>query len=171
MLVLLWITLSPSFPGAVNAKEVVHDAEFYVLEAQHGDKWKAQDERLRAKLDELERKHGTPPNIIHIMWDDTPVGDIGIPHLQKNRGFETPNMNQLGDDGIYFTRMVPIPTAASSKSPVWSGSHRETSPRSRTSGMTTSTTRASGARSCCRTSSRWRRLSVACSPGALRALG
>jgi arylsulfatase len=39
------------------------------------------------------------------MWDDTPFGDIGIPAIQKVRGFETPNLNRLAEEGILFTRM------------------------------------------------------------------
>ena len=39
------------------------------------------------------------------MWDDTAFGDIGMPAIQKVRGFETPQMNKLADEGILFTRM------------------------------------------------------------------
>ena len=35
------------------AQDIVHDAEYYVLEAQHGDAWAAEDKALQAKLDEL----------------------------------------------------------------------------------------------------------------------
>jgi arylsulfatase len=91
------------------AGEIIHDAEYYVLEAQHGERWAEQDKELQAKLAELREKHGTPPNIIHVMWDDTPVGEVGIPHLQKMRGFETPNINKFGAEGIFFTRMYTGP--------------------------------------------------------------
>ena len=85
-------------PGGVWAKDkIVHDAEYYILEAQHGEKWAAEDKELNKKLAELKEKHGTPPNIIHIMWDDTPVGEIGIPQIQKMRGWETPKMNQFAN--------------------------------------------------------------------------
>ncbi|MEP4076296.1 hypothetical protein [Haloferula sp.] len=73
--------------GTTSQAEIIHDAEYYVLEAQHGEKWAKQDEELQAKLAVLEEKHGTKPNIIHIMWDDTPVGEVGIPHIQKMRGW------------------------------------------------------------------------------------
>jgi arylsulfatase len=87
------------------ANDFVQDAEYYVLKAQHGDKWAAQDKELNKRLAELEKKFGTPPNLIHIMWDDTAYGDIGMPAIQKVRGFETPQMNKLADEGIMFTRM------------------------------------------------------------------
>ncbi|NIQ89138.1 MAG: sulfatase, partial [Deltaproteobacteria bacterium] len=59
--------------------KIIHDAEYYILEAQNGEKWKAEDSQLDKKLAELKKQHGRPPNIIHIMWDDTAYGDVGIP--------------------------------------------------------------------------------------------
>ena len=90
---------------AMAAKDFVQDAEFYVLKAQHGEKWAEEDKELNKRLAELEKKFGTPPNLIHIMWDDTAFGDIGMPAIQKVRGFETPQMNKLAEEGILFTRM------------------------------------------------------------------
>jgi arylsulfatase len=90
---------------AEAADSIVHDAEYYVLAAQHGKKWAAEDIALEAKLEELQQKHGRPPNLIHIMWDDTAYGDVGIPAIQKVRGLTTPSINRLADEGILFTRM------------------------------------------------------------------
>ena len=53
----------------------VHDAEYYVVEVQNKEKWAAEDKDLDARLAELRVKHGTPPNIIHIMFDDLAFGD------------------------------------------------------------------------------------------------
>jgi len=86
-------------------KEIVHDAEYYVLEAQNGEKWAKEDEGLARRLAELQKKHGRPPNLVHIMWDDTAFGDVGIPAIQKVRGLQTPNLNQLAAEGIMFTRL------------------------------------------------------------------
>jgi arylsulfatase len=94
------LSIAPAYPG-----DIVHDAEYYVLEAQNGDRWESEDMALGQKLRELREKHGRPPNLIHIMWDDTPFGDIGIPAIQKVRGFETPHLNRLAAEGILFTRM------------------------------------------------------------------
>ena len=91
--------------GPALAKDIVHDAEYYVLEAQHGEKWAANDKALAKKLAALKKKYGRPPNLIHIMWDDTPFGDVGIPAIQKVRGYETPNLNKMAEEGILFTRM------------------------------------------------------------------
>jgi len=101
------LTALLAMAGVATAQSgpIIHDAEHYVLAAQHGERWAAEDQALQAKLDALEAKHGTKPNIIHIMWDDTAVGEVGIPEIQAVRGFETPNMNQMADEGINFMRM------------------------------------------------------------------
>jgi hypothetical protein len=108
---------------SVKAKEIIHDAEYYVLEAQYGEKWAAEDKALDAKLAELKAKYGTPPNIIHIMWDDTPVGEVGIPQIQKMRGWETPNINKFSSEGIFFTRMYTEPSCTPSRAAVMTGRH------------------------------------------------
>src|SRR6266480_1481227 len=77
--------------SAQQNEPIVHDAEYYILDAIHGDRWAAEDKDLDQKLAELRKRFGTPPNIIHIMFDDTPVGEIGVPFIQKQRGWETPN--------------------------------------------------------------------------------
>ena len=100
-----------AFAGTANAasgeatNSIVHDAEYYILNAQNGDKWAAEDNTLDQKLAELREKHGRSPNLIHIMWDDTAFGDVGIPAIQKVRGLETPSLNKMAAEGILFTRM------------------------------------------------------------------
>ncbi len=88
-----------------GGKTIVHDAEYYVLEAQNGERWAAEDRTLDARLAELRKKHGRAPNIIHIMWDDTSFGDVGIPAISKIRGFESPSIDRMAREGILFTRM------------------------------------------------------------------
>ncbi|MDG1893889.1 MAG: sulfatase-like hydrolase/transferase, partial [Fuerstiella sp.] len=65
----------------------------------------AEDESLDDRLAELRKKHGRAPNIIHIMWDDTAFGDVGIPAIQQIRGLRTPHLNEMARQGILFTRM------------------------------------------------------------------
>ena len=88
-----------------KAQDIVHDAEYYVLEAQNGERWATEDVGLQAKLADLREKFDAPPNLIHIMWDDTAFGDVGIPAIQKVRGLDTPNLNALAEEGMMFTRM------------------------------------------------------------------
>ncbi len=99
------LSMSCGSPEVSAAKEIIHDAEFYILNAQHSDKWNAEDSELDKKLAELSAKYGRPPNIIHIMWDDTAFGDVGIPAIQKVRGLDTPNLNKMAEEGMLFTRM------------------------------------------------------------------
>lgn len=117
------LVLSCGSPDVGAAKDIVHDAEFYVLKAQHGDRWAAQDKELNKKLKALKDKYGTPPNIIHIMWDDTAVGEVGIPALQKNRGFETPELNKIAAEGAYFTRMYTEPACTQTRAATITGRH------------------------------------------------
>ena len=43
--------------GAQAAKDnIIHDAEYYILKAQHGEKWQKQDKELNAKLAALHKK-------------------------------------------------------------------------------------------------------------------
>jgi len=108
---------------AVKAQEIVHDAEYYVLKAQHGEKWNSEDNKLDKRLEALYKKYGAPPNIIHIMWDDTPVGEIGVPEIQTLRGFKTPNINKLAGEGINFMRMYTEPSCTPSRAACMTGRH------------------------------------------------
>ncbi len=107
--------------GNLRPQKIIHDAEHYLLAAQHGGKWAIENKSIDAKLAELKKKFGTPPNIIHIMWDDTAVGEIGIPEIQKVRGFSTPNMNQMAKDGINFMRMYTEPSCTPSRAAAITG--------------------------------------------------
>jgi len=112
-----------SFAGSIKAKDIAHDAEFYVLKAQHGEKWAQEDQEIKEKLAMLKKKYGSPPNIIHIMWDDTPFGEVGFPALQKLRGFSTPNINKLATAGINFVRMYTEPSCTPSRAATMTGRH------------------------------------------------
>ena len=97
------ITATAFVASAAVAEEIVHDAEYYILKAQNGERWATEDKGLDAKLDQLREKFGQPPNIVYILWDDTAYGAVGYPGLQKNFGYETPNINQMAAEGINFT--------------------------------------------------------------------
>ena len=40
------------------AADIVHDAEYYILKSQNGDRWATEDAKLDAKLAEVREKHG-----------------------------------------------------------------------------------------------------------------
>ena len=110
------------FTAVVQAKEqIVHDAEYYVLEAQNGQAWAVEDGKLDEKIAELRKKYGTPPNIIHYMWDDQPVMAFGDPIYQQIRGYETPHLNKLAAGGMMFSRMMTEPGCTPSRAAVLTG--------------------------------------------------
>ena len=119
----LWLLVGVAVAPRVGAQEIVHDAEYYILEAQNRQVWTAQDANLDSRLEELRAEHGTPPNIIHVMWDDTSFGDVGIPAISKIRGFETPSINRMADEGILFTRMYTEVGCTPSRAAVLTGRH------------------------------------------------
>ena len=45
----------PASTLAKESKDIVHDAEYYILEAQNGQKWSAEDKTLDQKLTELRK--------------------------------------------------------------------------------------------------------------------
>ena len=91
--------------------KIVHDAEYYILEAQNGEKWAADDKAVDAKLSEFRAKNGgKPPNILYILIDDIGFGDLGIPELNAIRGYKTPNLNKFSDESMRFARMYTEPS-------------------------------------------------------------
>ena len=97
--------------AADKPAEIVHDAEYYILEAQNGKKWAADDKVVDAKLAEFTKRNGgKPPNIIYILVDDIGFGDLGIPELNAVRGYKTPNINKLATQSMRFVRMYTEPS-------------------------------------------------------------
>lgn len=90
---------------------IIHDAEYYILEAQNGEKWAADDKKVDEKLAAFKEKNGgKPPNILYILIDDIGYGDLGIPELNKLRGYETPSFNKLSDESMRLSRMYTEPS-------------------------------------------------------------
>lgn len=109
--------------GQLPAQQVIHDAEYYILEEQNAERWAAEDGELNAKLAELKKKHGRPPNIVYILWDDMTFGAVGFPALQKNFGYTTPNINRMAREGINFTRMYTEPSCTPTRVAFLTGRH------------------------------------------------
>jgi arylsulfatase A-like enzyme len=102
---------------------IVHDAEFYLSQAANRESWESEDAEISERLDGLEADRGRRPNIIHIMWDDMAFGDLGIPALKAIRGFDTPNIDRMTEEGILFTRMYTEPACTPSRAAVLTGRH------------------------------------------------
>lgn len=108
---------------ALAQDKIVHDAEYYVIEAQNGERWEAEDKTLDKRLAELKKKHGKAPNIIYILWDDMAFGDAGIPAINKIRGFDTPQCNRMAEEGMMFTRMYSEPSCTPTRAASITGRH------------------------------------------------
>ena len=106
-----------------RGQDIIHDAEFERLRDQHGDKWANEDSVLDARLAELKAKFGKSPNIIHLMWDDSGYGDVGSPLLTQVHGVDTPNIAQMAEDGMTFTRMYSEPSCTPTRAAVLTGRH------------------------------------------------
>ncbi|MDX2434494.1 MAG: sulfatase-like hydrolase/transferase, partial [Desulfobacterales bacterium] len=92
-------------------KKIIHDAEYYVLEAQNGEKWADDDKQVDEKLAELRKKNnGKPPNIIYILLDDVGFGEIGMPDMAVTRGYKTPRISALAKEGLSLQRMYSEPS-------------------------------------------------------------
>ena len=101
--------------------QIIHDAEQVILQEQFGDQWAKQDKEIDKKLKALEKKFGKKPNIIHIMWDDNSFGEVGIETFNKIRGFDTPRLNKMGEEGITFTRMYTEPSCTPTRAAALTG--------------------------------------------------
>ena len=108
----------------VNARELVHDAEYYVIEAQNGERWRADDKLIEGKLADFYSRNGNkPPNIIYILLDDLGFGEIGMPGLDVIRDYSTPNINKLARGGMSLQRMYTEPSCTPTRVAFLTGRH------------------------------------------------
>ena len=107
-----------------TAADIVHDAEYYVLENQNGERWAKDDKAVDDMLADFRRRNGgKPPNIFYILIDDMGFGDMGIPELNSIRGYETPSMNQFADEGMRLSRMYTEPSCTPTRVAFMTGRH------------------------------------------------
>ena len=59
---------------AQQGSQIVHDAEYYILEAQNGASWAAEDEALDARLAGLHETLFIESNPIPVKWAVTELG-------------------------------------------------------------------------------------------------
>ncbi len=93
------LLMMAALPSVANAQQ--HDAEYYRQEARFGDEWAADDQQVREKLAALEERFGKKPNIVYILADDTGYTELGA-YGGGIRGFKTPNLDRLADEGMRF---------------------------------------------------------------------
>lgn len=102
--------------------DIVHDAEYYLLEAQNGDRWVKEDADITQRLADIREKHGgKPPNIIYILLDDVGFGEIGMPELSVIRGYKTPAIDALAKEGLSLQRMYTEPSCTPTRVAMMTG--------------------------------------------------
>jgi arylsulfatase len=121
VLVLLCLVVNSSLAGSKKGK-IVHDAEYYILEAQQGKRWKTDDKAISTKLAKIRKKNGgKAPNIIYILLDDVGFGEIGMPELSVIRGYKTPHMDALAKEGLSLQRMYSEPSCTPTRVAMMTG--------------------------------------------------
>ncbi len=105
-------------------QDIVHDAEYYILEAQHAEEWAASDTVVDEKLAEFrERNGGKSPNILYILIDDIGFGDLGSKTLNSVRGYKTPAINEIAREGMRLSRMYTEPSCTPTRVAFMTGRH------------------------------------------------
>ncbi len=103
-------------PAFAQDAPIIHDAEYYVLKQQNAAVWAENDKQVDELLAQFrEQNDGKPPNVFYILIDDLGFGDMGMPELNAVRGYSTPNINQLAEDGTRFARMYTEPSCTPSR--------------------------------------------------------
>ena len=121
--ILLVIALS-MYGTFASASGIVHDAEYYVLEKQNGERWTVEDEDLDERLAEFRKKNGgKSPNIFYILIDDIGFGDLGNEALNSIRGYKTPSINKFAREGMRLSRMYTEPSCTPTRVAFMTGRH------------------------------------------------
>ncbi len=106
------------------ANQIIHDAEYAIIEAQNGKAWAADDKAIDKKLAEIRKKNGgKPPNIVYILLDDVGFGEIGMDELSVIRGYKTPNITALAKEGLSLQRMYSEPSCTPTRVAMMTGRH------------------------------------------------
>ena len=107
--------------GVHAQEQIQHDAEHYMLLAQHGERWAQEDKAIAAKLEEVRKANGGKrPNILFVLIDDVGFGEMGDPVLNDVRGYETPNINAFARESLTFSRMYSEPTCTPTRTAICS---------------------------------------------------
>jgi len=105
------VVFSISATAVQAAGEIVHDAEYYILQAQNAEKWAADDGAVDEMLAAFRKRNGgKPPNIFYILIDDIGFGDLGSETLNSIRGYKTPAINEFAREGMRLSRMYTEPS-------------------------------------------------------------
>ncbi|MEH6633766.1 MAG: sulfatase-like hydrolase/transferase [Halopseudomonas aestusnigri] len=111
-----------AFSSPLMAKDIIHDAEYSVIEAQNREAWQADNKQVDQKLKDFRNKNGgKAPNIVYILLDDVGFGEIGMPDMAVTRGYKTPNMDKLANAGMSLQRMYTEPSCTPTRVAMMTG--------------------------------------------------
>lgn len=102
----LSLVIAVGFAGTSLAAQF--DAPYYELQKKHGAEWAKEDKAIDAKLVELEKKFGKKRNIDFILADDISYTELGSYGGGKVRGFSTPNLDLMVDEGMRFLSFTMV---------------------------------------------------------------
>lgn len=118
------IGLAVSHQAYAADTEIIHDAQFNILERQHGEKWKEQDKGIEAKLADIRKKNGGKrPNIVYILVDDLSFGQMGNRKMNHVMGVDTKNINHFANQGLSLERMYTEPSCTPTRAAMMTGRH------------------------------------------------
>ena len=113
-----------SIGGVQAASKIIHDGEYYFLEARHGEKWAKEDKEIDTKLAEIRKKNGGKrPSILYILIDDVSFGQMGNRAMNYVMGIKTPRINEFADEGMSLMRMYTEPSCTPTRAAMLTGRH------------------------------------------------
>ncbi|MCK5711385.1 MAG: sulfatase-like hydrolase/transferase, partial [Hyphomicrobiaceae bacterium] len=117
----LSLVIALALAGTSNA--IQPDAEYLVREQQFGEQWATEEKQVREKLSALEKKFGKKPNIIFILADDIGYTELGSYGGGKIRGFSTPSLDRMADEGMRFLSFYSEPSCTPTRAALMTGRH------------------------------------------------
>jgi arylsulfatase len=110
--------------GQVSAKDIIHDGEYYFVQAQHKDAWAKEDVEVEARLAEIRKKNeGKRPNILYVLIDDVSFGQMGNRAMNYVTGISTPRINEFATEGVSLMRMYTEPSCTPTRAAMLTGRH------------------------------------------------
>ena len=107
----------------VTANAQQFDAEYLAREKQFGEQWATEDATVQEKLQALEARFGKKPNIVFILADDIGYTELGSYGGGKVRGFATPRLDEMADQGMRFLQFYSEPSCTPTRAALMTGRH------------------------------------------------
>ncbi len=119
----LWASLLLTVALCPTVSAIQPDAEYLVREKQFGKQWVTEDKQVQEKLAALEEKTGKKPNIVFILADDIGYTELGSYGGGKIRGFSTPNLDRMADEGMRLLSFYSEPSCTPTRAALMTGRH------------------------------------------------